>query len=208
MALNRIYINNDLSKLADAIRSFNYYDTVEYTNNNGQVVLCKIGNDTQLRIECTAGLQYTITAYNSQGDSLVLANSVSTGITYAYTCTNGIIFGQNFSTSAYLRLIITKTNNNVPVIIYNYSYSQEASFKVIAWDDIVPFKEFSYRDPDLTYYPTTIIVPFTTNSNIDYLSYTPNAGYILQKPLAYNGFYKLVIGNDIYISDGFWVIKD
>lgn len=204
MAISKTYVNNDFSILAQVLQSSGIFESVEYDDSNDRyLITCKIsGGKTFLTFQRpTSGNYYTIIVYVNETDSVTLISSYSYGIVDAYTCGGGILMGGEYDA-----FIVTKTNNNVPCVVYNDTTTGKTS-KTVAWGDQVPAQQFEY-------YPykrdQSQIVPFSSNPPIGIASYTPDAGYmpITQFSTDSRSFGRIYDGSDEYITDGFWAVRD
>lgn len=54
----------------------------------------------------------------------------------------------------------------------------------------------------------TVITPFITNADVGGKSYTPSAGYMPAHSNYGSGLNKFLLGADMYITNGYWCVKD
>lgn len=129
-------------------------------------------------------------------------------------CDNGfiLIVRVGIGGNSRFALLCSKTNNGEPAMIFN-SYGSPDSAQVF-YNSVkhVAFGDSPTIATTMTFTPEsgqqTVLCTFATNVNIGNVSYTPNAFYM---PMCQNynmGIGKFSLGFDVYISNGYWAIKD
>ena len=124
-------------------------------------------------------------------------------------CTAGVIapngYGRTFC------FMIAKTNNGKPAIIFGEQSSNvEAACKTnithVALGDSPTMSTTTTFTPESG--NQTVITPFITNADVGGKSYTPSAGYMPAHSNYGSGLNKFLLGADMYITNGYWCIKD
>lgn len=215
MSIKKYTFSSSLEPLADAIRDTGIFETVTFEIVSGGMgeVKCYDANNVCRFVYRTIGNDpkgYTTIKWTlDSGEELVIADGSNKRVlNIALSCSNGLLFGTS-TTSSILKAALTKTNNNSPcLIIGTDSGANYNNVNVIACDDVTPITNFSFPDSSQSLRNQCTIVPFSTNASIDHTSYTPNAGFLLFTMYDKPGYGKLINGNDVFITDGYWCIYD
>lgn len=147
-----------------------------------------------------------------------ISNIGSNGIDII-ACDNGIIIdtvGYNSDGAGQtvrVGILITKTNNDKVAIIFscgegdmrstNYLYLK---LRHAAIGDSTTMSTTTTFTPESG--NQTVITPFVTNADVGGKSYTPSAGYMPAHSNYGSGLNKFLLGADMYITNGYWCIKD
>lgn len=130
-------------------------------------------------------------------------------------CDNGIIidFYYNWNGGKRFGILIAKTNNDKIAVISsaggdnstttNYLYNK---LQHVALGDSPTMATTTTFTPESG--NQTVITPFITNADVGGKSYTPSAGYMPAHSNYGSGLNKFLLGADMYITNGYWCIKD
>ena len=165
-----------------------------------------------LKISSVGGIY----AYRAEGNSISFVPDTE-GLGHypidLISCDNGIIMesGYYISNTGKVVMMIAKTNNDVTAIIYSYLYSDKVtmyytSIKHVAWGDSETLATTTTFTPESG--QQVQIVPFSTNPKIGDISYTPDAGYMPMNSNYNSGIGKFEMGGSIWITNGYWCIRD
>lgn len=129
-------------------------------------------------------------------------------------CDNGVIIAAAFQNQGYgtryISVLISKTNNGRLACVF----STGSSATTILYTNVqhVAIGDSTTLSTTTTFTPEagqqTSLVPFSTNAEIGDTSYTPDAFYIVMNPNYSMGIGKFLMGTDIYISNGYWAVRD
>ena len=219
MAITKKFINADQSKLKAFLEETGFFGSVTVDSSDSSFLDLYDDDDNLL---CMLSKEKCRLYWDDSTDYLeiTLATGASNGgVTYAYSCPNGIMLAchQNQNYNAYI--MITMTNNNKIAFIVSYtgsSGSTGAHVKMcfpIAWGDdgtLAHPSGSSYNQFEIT---TNVrnqsqITPFVTYAEEGTLSYTPNAGWFSASQNYGTGDGKITTDDGVYISNGYWCIKD
>ena len=132
-------------------------------------------------------------------------------------CDNGFIASVGVSTQIGggpygFSFMATKTNNGKVAILFPGTIAADAGLQYTTNLQHVAFGDSPTTATATTFTPEsgnqTIITPFITNSDIGGKSYTPSAGYMPAHSNYGSGLNKFLLGADMYITNGYWCIKD
>lgn len=189
------------------------FGSVTYTSNNviatdkdGNTAFALMYNDNYPLIRAYRSAssyidsEYIVGAFNSTFNLIM--------------CDNGIIidFGYYFNGNCKGAILIAKTNNDKLAIIFSrggsgvttdYVYKQ---LKHVALGDNTTLASTTTFTPESA--AQTVLTPFATNANIGDVSYTPDAFYMPMHSAYSAGIGKFSLGSDIYITNGYWCIRD
>lgn len=157
------------------------------------------------------------TAYRRNEANPISSNGGNSyfGTTSIIMCDNGIILdtSYNYNVSRKFGVLITKTNDGKIACIFsyggtattndNYLYTQ---LQHVALGDSTTMSTTTTFTPEAG--QQTSLVPFSTNADIEEVSYTPNAYWIAMSANYSMGIGKFRMGGDTFISNGYWAIKD
>lgn len=130
-------------------------------------------------------------------------------------CDNGLICTANvIAPNSYGRtfcFLLAKTNNGKPAIIFgdltsNFDAACKANIAHVALGDSATMSTTTTFTPESG--NQTVITPFITNADVGGKSYTPSAGYMPAHSNYGSGLNKFLLGADMYITNGYWCIKD
>lgn len=155
-------------------------------------------------------------AYRTDGGDDIKSTLIGmfTGTNDIIMCDNGIIVSADFANQGYgiryFSVLISKTNNGRLACVF----STGSSATTILYTNVqhVAIGDGTTIATTTTFAPEAgqqaCLVPFATNANIGDTSYTPNAFYISVSPNYTMGIGKFLMGADMYISNGYWAIRD
>lgn len=129
-------------------------------------------------------------------------------------CDNGFMLVTRYGVNGANRFaaLFAKTNNGEPAIIFNRYGS--ATDNQVFYNGVkhVAFGDSPTMSTTTTFTPEsgnqTVITPFITNADVGGKSYTPSAGYMPAHSNYGSGLNKFLLGADMYITNGYWCIKD
>lgn len=216
MAITKQIINLDF----DAFKS--YLDTMvpEYFNSvikTSTVITCKDSDEnTILTIAQTNLSEWVWTAFANAENNIVSGSNAPMRVYAAFKCTNGILFqlGNMDSTGFQHKnsVIISKTNKGKTGIIFSDYASNNSTIahteyvNICVWGDVVPLQKRVDFGAGLSDSHQTVMFPFTTHCSFEDISYFPNAFFIPVRQYNYTG--KITIDGKIYLTNGYWAIKD
>lgn len=131
-------------------------------------------------------------------------------------CDNGFIIDSNITdTSGYNRhfaALFTKTNNGKIAVIFPSALASGATAQFTTALNHVAFGDSETIATTTTFTPESgqqaMLVPFATNADIGDVSYTPDAFYLPMNSAYGFGIGKFSIGDDVFITNGYWAVKD
>lgn len=208
MAISKTYIGGDFSVFGSFLEDSGLFDSVVVS---GSTITCKDADENTLLTFSRASQTMTITAYASASASKYVqynygTSSTQVTISYGYACANGVMLqfsGMNYKAC----VMIAKTNNGEIVTVMSNSESVNSYTVVwcVAWGDVAPFTNFTFTAHERN---QTVIAPFASCANIGDVSYTDKAGYIPYGQYYNSGYGTLSIGEDTWLTNGYWCIKD
>lgn len=221
MAITKKFINADQTKLKTFLEDSGFFGSVTVdSSTQGGPYICMYDDDDNLL--CMISKEKCRLYWDDSTDYLeiTLATGASNGgVTYAYSCPNGIMLAchQNQNYNSYV--MVTKTNNDKLAFIVSFTGSSESTgahvknFFPIAWGDDGTLAHPSgsvYNQFTITpnVRTQTQITPFVTYAEEGTLSYTPNAGWFSASQNYGSGDGKITTDDGVYISNGYWAIKD
>jgi len=203
---------NAVPSLFKAVEYDSETDTASATDADDNVVLeIKNGTDGHFR------------AYRGENNYLEIAltqfpapNTEENKRINVIGCGNGFIvdmkIGTRQGTGFGFAFMLSKTNNDKIAIIFPSSvgYAEAMQFKTNIQH--VAFGDSQTMSTTTTFTPEsgnqTVITPFITNADVGGKSYTPSAGYMPAHSNYGSGLNKFLLGADMYITNGYWCIKD
>lgn len=205
MAITKTYLNNDLDGIVSFLTSTGLFGAVSL---DGSTVTCKdADNVTLLTIErendASSDYTWTLTAHIS-GNHTCAKTYQMMKCAYGYNCTNGAMLSFT-SGSAFLSVLLSKTNQDRLAVILPKSLSYTTTFYCIAYSDTYPVVEYAVSPSAAE---QTVLSPFITNAPAGTTSYTPDAFYMPFGAYVGRGYAKFVMNGKMYMTDGKWVIAD
>ena len=135
-------------------------------------------------------------------------------------CDNGFIVSTlvgdegTYSWTYYrLAILVSRTNNNKVAVVFTTGASDTAIGQVMTHN----IKHVAFGDSTTIATQTnyaaesaaqTVLTPFATNANIGDVSFTPDAFYMPMHSAYSAGIGKFSLGSDIFITNGYWAIRD
>lgn len=189
-----------------------YFASVTYTDGVTQG-FDEDGNKI-LEIGSTGGIYAYSSAnsyqsWTSETYSLIGARTIN-----LIACDNGILFENSYSGSGgngKIMVTITKTNNDKTAFIFSGDSSSAVKgyytgLRHAAWGDSQTVTSTTTFSPENA--QQTVLTPFITNAETGVASYTPDAFYMAASPNYSYGIGKFEMGTDIFITNGYWAIRD
>lgn len=191
-----------------------FFNSVTYANS---VLTATDKNDNVIMEICgTQGAGY-LRAYRAENNyiSASMYQSIFGGTINIIKCDNGVIIDATYyqNVSRKFGVLISPTNNDELAIIFsyggtttndsNYLYTQ---IQHVALGDSTTMSTTTTFTPEAG--QQTSLVPFSTNADVEEVSYTPNAYWIAMSANYSMGIGKFRMGGDTFISNGYWAIKD
>lgn len=143
-------------------------------------------------------------------------SSAETRVIQIIGCNNGFIVDMQIATSSFYAIpfafLISKTNNDKVAIVWpsevNFTENQryKNALQHVAYGDSTTMSTTTTFIPEAG--QQTSLVPFSTNADVEEVSYTPNAYWIAMSANYSMGMGKFRMGGDTFISNGYWAIKD
>lgn len=191
----------------------NIFKSVSYDSSSRTITATDDSDNLVLSIEPAK-----LKAYRAENNAIEYSDSyeliASSWPTQVIGCDNGFLtvgrYGPNGSSR--FALLVAKTNNGEPAIIFNRYGS--ATDNQIFYNGVkhVAFGDSPTMSTTTTFTPEsgnqTVITPFITNADVGGKSYTPSAGYMPAHSNYGSGLNKFLLGADMYITNGYWCIKD
>ena len=154
-------------------------------------------------------------SYVSIGMQYVVARSTASDV---IGCDNGFMLSGKVEDSSLnqknFAFLCAKTNNGKPAIIFQSDLSRSGAnvytqtLHHIAFGDTTSTTMFTTTTFTPEAGQQTSLVPFSTNADVEDVSYTPNAFWIAMSANYSMGVGKFRMGGDTFISNGYWAIKD
>lgn len=135
-------------------------------------------------------------------------------------CDNGFIISTIVSDEGtyswndyHLAILVTRTNNNKVAVIFTTGESDTAIGQVMTHNiRHVAFGDSTTITTQTNYAAESaaqsVLTPFATNANIGDVSFTPDAFYMPMHSAYSASLGKFSLGSDIYITNGYWCIRD
>lgn len=193
---------------ANAVPSL--FKSVTYESS---VIKCYDDNDN---LVLEIGSNGSIHAYRAEGSTISM-NPDYTGIGAneidLISCDNGFIIENLYSTNktGKIILLVSRTNNGVPAVIFSYMYNDKTKAYYTAIRHVA-FGDSRTLATTTTFTPESgqqvQIMPFSTNPKIGDISYTPDAGYMPMNSNYNSGIGKFEMGGSVWITNGYWCIRD
>jgi hypothetical protein len=212
MAISRTNVN-DLHELADWLSAYAvpaYFASVEYSSN---CITCKDA-DGHTRMTYSPD-QFAIYKRTGVSELFTLNGFQYPSVSYpavAASCGGGLmVIVARVSPAAYLDIIITRTDSGeTAVIVGSSSQSRDSALRsgihAVSWGDAYDtLKTLTFSASAQN---QTQLVPFTTYAEYSRISYTPNAFYMPVGEYYSLTYGKFNAGDDTYITNGYWAIKD
>lgn len=156
-------------------------------------------------------------AYRTNGANSISIPNGATGLfgtTDIIMCDNGIILDTSYSynISRKFGLLISPTNNNKLAIIFSYGGTTTTSsnylytqLQHVALGDSTTISTTTTFTPETA--QQTTLCPFGTNADVGTASYTTDAYYMPMGQNYNSGIAQFSIGNDHFITNGYWSIR-
>lgn len=192
----------------------NIFKSVEIANN----IITATDNDDNTVLEIRGakdGSDY-FRAYRTTTGYLQIASRAFFNDTMNIIgCDNGFLLDGNISDSnGYGRIwaaLITKTNNDKVAVVFPSSVDGSAARKYYQNLQHVAFGDSPTMATTTTFTPEaaqqTTLCPFGTNADVGTASYTTDAYYMPMGQNYNSGIAQFSIGNDHFITNGFWAIR-
>lgn len=216
MAINRVFINGNASALKTFLEGSGFFSSVTADQWNNITLAGKDGHVGALITSSGVTLYWDD---NTGNHHLDITFGSYGGVTYAYSCSNGVMLAihQNSNYNAYIMI----TENNLGELTFIVSYTSGTSSGT---GHLTQCFAMAYGDEGALAHPSssvynpiiitpivrnqTQITPFVTYAEEGTLSYTPNAGWFSASQNYGTGDGKILINGDLYITNGYWAIKD
>ena len=193
---------------ANAVPSL--FKSVTYESS---VIECYDDNDN---LVLEIGSNGSIYAYRAEGNAISMVpdyTGIGANAIDLIACDNGFMIENLYYTNktGKIVLLVSKTNNGVPAVIFSYLYNEKTkpyytAIKHVAFGDSETLATTTTFTPEAG--QQTKLSAFCTNTEIGTTSYTPNAGYLPMHTMYASGIGKFILGADTYITNGYWYIKD
>lgn len=221
MAITKTLINNDPAALASFLQRLvpEYFSTVEYDDTNGILSIYDADDNllftfSGLLLDLSTALEVRSYAddQNYVSKTYGLTSSNHAVITYGWTAKYGALIGVKYNPSSDTAggVLITKTNNGKTAFVItdrlDYSTVKFGTTFPVAWGDVAPITKFEFAVNEKN---QTEIAAFPTNSAVETVSYTPNAGCIIagsNYSMADGGI--ITVDGTKYLTNGYWAIED
>ena len=164
-----------------------------------------------------AGNSAFFRAYRAAGNYIGLnGNKLPTsGNIQIICCDNGFIIDSSMTDgSGYERrfaALFSVTNNNKPAIVFPAALSATANAQYSSGLNHVAFGDSATMVTTTTFTPETAqqttLCPFGTNADVGTASYTTDAYYMPMGQNYNSGMAQFSIGNDHFITNGYWAIR-
>lgn len=220
MAITRAQFSS-LSALASWMQANavpNIFKSVTFANNT----LTATDDDDNKVLEIYGASNGHFRAYRTSGSYISVENvdqfPYSGATIDIIGCENGFIVSSMYGvegtyswTQYKIAFLVTKTNNGKVAVIFN-SVENSASnllysgIKHVALGDSTTLASTTTFTPESA--AQTVLTPFATNANIGDVSYTPDAFYMPMHSAYSAGIGKFSLGSDIFITNGYWAIRD
>ena len=180
--------------------------TFTVTDTEGNIIL-----------ETLDGTSGYLRAYRAEGNYIQLATrSFFNNTMQVIACDNGVILDGAISdgggNSRSFAMIFAKTNNDKVAIIFPSALSSTANQQYKNALNHVALGDSTTIATTTTFTPEAgqqnCLVPFATNANIGDTSYTPYAYYLVMGTNYAMGIGKFEMGDSVYISNGYWAIRE
>ena len=203
MAIEKFYVNStsyqDIAAAMYGTLVPDYFSSVTFDGQT-QEINC-LDDDGNLAMKITA--EGAVICYTSQRDYVNAFSIAGADLAYAYVCSFGVMlqFGLNYGNPGCI--LFSKTNqgktaivccNNLYTTIYRVAYGDVAQTNTLTFTPVTGNQ--------------TQLVPFCTDSQMNAVSYTPNAFYIPYGQYYTMGYGAIKIDNQTYLTNGYWAIKD
>lgn len=184
------------------------FKSVTYENN---VIECYDDNDNLvLKIDNNGGIY----AYRAENNAITMIpdyTGIGANEIDLIACDNGFIIENLYYTAqtGKIILMVSKTNNGVPAVIFSYLYNNKTvpyytSIKHVAFGDNATLATNTTFTPESG--QQTNFCTFCTNADIEDVSYTPKAFYLPMHSAYNSGIGKFLSGGKVYITNGYWAI--
>lgn len=189
----------------------NIFKSVSYNSDTRTITATDDSDNLVLSIEPAK-----LKAYRAENNAIEYSDSyeliASSWPTQVIGCDNGFLtvgrYGLNGSSR--FALLVAKTNNGEPAIIFNKYGS--ATDNQIFYNGVkhVAFGDSPTMSTTTTFTPEngqqTNFCTFCTNADITDVSYTPKAFYLPMHSAYNSGIGKFLSGGKVYITNGYWAI--
>lgn len=191
-----------------------YFDTVA-VSENGNSVICTVNGTDLLAYTPNTATPFVVKSASGASANVASINTAHAFIYYAFECEHGIAFTP-MQPGAYdtFNLVITKNSKGETTILHTNRFSGNTNTDTInalygngvaaqGLSDVAPLKSFTFTRSE---YELTTLVPFPCSSAQGDPAYTPDAFYMPHSQTTAPG--KLVMGGVVYLSNGYWCVKD
>jgi len=212
MAISSQFIGGNNATLQSFLQGTGFFGSVEYDSGTNTVTM----KDSDNNVLATFSGNKTFTAYvdATNNASKQFTTAANYGIHTAYKCANGILLKFSGLTSGYVsymaHILIAKTNNNKLAFIFSntnavandIAYKQ---FYCVAWGDST---DIAAQEMGANGNNQTLMIPFVSGAEDGETSYTTDAYYLLYAQFYAMGYGKLNGDGAVYLTNGYWAIKD
>lgn len=191
---------------ANAVPSL--FKSVTYESS---VIECYDDNDNLvLKIDNIGGIY----AYRAENNAITMIpdfTGIGANEIDLIACDNGFIIENLYYTgkTGKIILMVSKTNNGVPAVIFAYQYNNKTTPYYTAIRHVA-FGDSETLATNTTFAPEsgqqTNFCTFCTNADIEDVSYTPKAFYLPMHSAYNSGIGKFLSGGKVYITNGYWAI--
>lgn len=192
----------------------NIFKSVSYDSSSQTITATDDSDNLVLSFETD-----TFKAYRAENNSIDFSSGGYAIINNGFPaqiigCDNGFMLIARHGVNGSNRFValFSKTNNGEPAIIFNRYGS--ATDNQVFYNGVkhVAFGDSPTMSTTTNFTPEsgnqTVITPFITNADVGGKSYTPSAGYMPAHSNYGSGLNKFLLGADMYITNGYWCIKD
>lgn len=198
------WLNENAGALLSGVSKVGAQETYQAADLDGNIVFKFTAND--------------FTAYRTNGANPVSTNGGNqyfSSTTSIIMCDNGIILDSSYywNFTRKFGALIAKTNTDKIACVFSYGGTDTQSdnylykkLQHVALGDSTTISTTTTFTPESG--NQTVITPFITNADVGGKSYTPSAGYMPAHSNYGSGLNKFLFGADMYITNGYWCIKD
>ncbi len=214
MSITRTQVNG-VEELAAWLNenAADYFSSVTYTS--GELVARDADENIILSMGNYTSGYLAVRSYRSAESHITSGALTSVSTINIIKCDNGIIidFYYNWNGNKRFGILIAKTNNDKIAIISSAGGDNSSTTNYL-YNKLnhVAFGDSPTMSTTTTFTPEsgnqTVITPFITNADVGGKSYTPSAGYMPAHSNYGSGLNKFLLGADMYITNGYWCIKD
>lgn len=197
------WLNENAGALLSGVSKVGAQEIYQAADLDGNIVFKFTAND--------------FTAYRTNGANPVSTNGGNqyfSSTTSIIMCDNGIILDSSYywNITRKFGALITKTNNGKVACIFSYGGTTSTSdnalytqLQHVALGDSTTISTTTTFTPETA--QQTTLCPFGTNADVGTASYTTDAYYMPMGQNYNSGLAQFSIGNDHFITNGFWAIR-